>query len=223
VFVSCWSVKGGSGTTVVAAALALGLAATGPAGSVLVDLGGDAAAVLGLAEPGGPGVSDWLAAGPSVPTDGWSRLEVPAGAGVALVPRGRGPLDRPDRAEVLAGLLGADHRPVVVDCGVVPSGPGSPADSCATVLASHATRSLLITRACSLALRRAAACPFRPSGVVLVREPGRLLRADDVAAAVGADVWAEVHVDPAVARAVDTGLLATRLPRRFARALRDAA
>jgi hypothetical protein len=222
-FISCWSVKGGSGTTVIAASLALAFARTGSAGSVLVDLGGDAAAVLGVPEPDGPGVSDWLAAGRSVPGDGWSRLEVATGAGVALVPRGRGPLDRTDRAEVLAGLLAADHRPVVVDCGVLPAGPGPRPDSAATVLASLATRSLLVTRACYVALRRASGCPFRPSGVVVVREEGRALQADDIAAVVGAEVWAEVQVDPAVARAVDAGLLAAALPRSFRRALRDAA
>src|SRR4051794_33057920 len=70
VFVSCWSVKGGSGTTVVASSLALLLATRSPAGSVLVDLAGDVPAVLGIPEPDGPGVSDWLAAGDSVPADG---------------------------------------------------------------------------------------------------------------------------------------------------------
>ena len=220
---SCWSVKGGSGTTVVATALAVLLARTSPMGSVLVDLGGDAATVLGLPEPDGPGVSDWLAAGDAVPTDGWARLEIPTATGVALVPRGRGGLDAVDRAEVLAGVLAADHRPVVVDCGVLPSGPGPSATTAATVLASQATRSLLVTRACYLSLRRASVAALRPSGVVLVREPGRALHAEDVAAVVGADIWAEVLVDPGVARAVDAGLLATRLPRSLRRAFPDAA
>ena len=38
-FVACWSVKGGSGTTVVSAALALSIAATGR-DALLVDLAG---------------------------------------------------------------------------------------------------------------------------------------------------------------------------------------
>jgi len=222
-FVSCWSAKGGAGTTVVATSLALVLAATAPAGSVLVDLGGDAATVLGVPEPDGPGVSDWLAAGASVPADGWARLALDTGTGVALVPRGRGPLTQVERAEVLAGLLAADHRPVVVDCGVLPSGPGPATETAATVLAAQATRSLLVTRACYLALRRATAAPVRPSGIVVVREQGRSLRADDVAAVVGADIWAEVLVDPAIARAVDAGVLAARMPRALQRSLRDAA
>ena len=64
---ACWSVKGGSGTTVVAAALALLLAQRSPAGALLADLagqeglGGDGAAVLGLDEPSSPGLAGWLA------------------------------------------------------------------------------------------------------------------------------------------------------------------
>src|SRR5690349_17568370 len=55
-----WSVKGGSGITVVAAATALLSARRSP--TVLVDLGDDAFATLGLPEPLGPGALYWLAA-----------------------------------------------------------------------------------------------------------------------------------------------------------------
>ena len=64
----CWAAKGGSGTTVVACALALGSAHARPA--TLVDLSGDCATALGLAEPAGPGVVDWLAS----PTAGFDDL-----------------------------------------------------------------------------------------------------------------------------------------------------
>jgi probable phosphoglycerate mutase len=47
---------------------------------------------------------------------------------------------------------------------------------------------VLVTRACHLSLRRALASPLRPSDVVLVRELGRPLVADDVAAVLGVDV-----------------------------------
>jgi hypothetical protein len=40
---------------------------------------------------------------------------------------------------------------------------------------------------------------------------------------VGAPVLAEIEADPAVARAVDAGLLRGRLPRSLERGLRDAA
>jgi hypothetical protein len=59
--------------------------------------------------------------------------------------------------------------------------------------------------------------------VVLLAEPGRALTRADVEDCVGAPVVAEVAVDPQVARAVDAGLLATRLPRALARELSRAA
>jgi MinD-like ATPase involved in chromosome partitioning or flagellar assembly len=213
--VACWSSKGGAGTTVVAASLAILAARRSPLGSLLVDLAGDAPAALGLPEPDGPGIAGWLAAGREVPADALHRLEVPAGGDVSLLPRGGGPLAA-ERADVLAALLDADARPVVVDCGA------DPRDTALTV-AGAATRSVLVTRPCFLALRRALTAPLRPSEVVLLTEPGRSLSRVDVEACIGAPVVAEVAVDPAVARAVDAGLLATRLPRRLARELGCAA
>ena len=59
--------------------------------------------------------------------------------------------------------------------------------------------------------------------MVLLTEPGRSLTRVDVEDCVGAPVVAEVSVDPAVARAVDAGLLASRLPRGLAKELRRAA
>jgi len=220
VFVSCWSAKGGSGTSVVAAALALLLARAHPAGALLLDTAGDAPAVLGLPEPVSPGLAEWLAAGVGVPADGLARIEVPAAPGLALVPRGSGSLVPVERAEVLAGLLAGEHRPVVVDCGRLDPGGGVDAEAART-LASSADRSLLVTRACYLSLRRAVALALRPTGVVLVVEVGRALGAPDVEDVLGAPVLAEVDVDPAVARAVDAGLLAGRVPRGLERALRQ--
>jgi len=214
VLIACWSVKGGAGTTVVSVSLALVLARSHPGGVLVADLAGDVPAALGVADPRDPGLAAWLAAGSSVPADALARLELDAGAGLSLLPRGTGPLPAGDRVEVLAGLLAADPRPAVADCGVLD------ATSPGLAVAAAATSSLLVTRACYLALRRAAMAPVRPSGVVLVREPGRALGRDEVETVVGAPVLAEVAVDPAVARSVDAGMLASRLPRALDRALR---
>lgn len=219
-FVSCWSVKGGVGTTVVAASLALVLARSAPHGVLLVDLAGDAPAVLGAPEPAGAGVSDWLAGGEAVPPDALARLEVPAGHGVQLVGWGTG---RPDggageRAAVLAALLASEARPVVVDCGVVRDDT-SPVDQVRGTLAAAATHSWLVTRACYLALRRAVQAPRLPSGIVVVREPGRALTSADIEQILAVPVVTEVAYDPAIARAVDAGLLAGRLPRALAHAV----
>ena len=221
-FAVCWSVKGGSGTTVVAAALALVLARRSPSGALLVDLAGDGPAALGLPEPDGPGLAGWFAAGRSVPADGLNRLEVAVTSGLSVVPRGRGPLGPADRAEVLAGVLAAESRSVVVDAGV-PGWADPDRDTAAPVLAAAAGASLLVTRPCYLSLRRAVAAPLQPTGVVLVVEPGRALDRRDVDEILGAPVVAEVLVDPAVARAVDAGLLVARLPRSLERALGRAA
>ena len=215
---ACWSPKGGSGTTVIACGLAAVLARSG-AGALLADLAGDAAAVLGVTDPPGPGLAEWLSAGPDVGAGALARLEVDAGAGLRLlgwrppVPEFRPPAGR---AEALVDALAADPRPVVADCGTAASGAG-------LAVAAGAEISLLVVRPCYLGLRRALAAPVRPSGVVLITEPGRSLGRRDVEDVLGVPVRAEVALDEAVARAVDAGLLTRRVPRALERALRPVA
>ncbi len=257
--IACWSAKGGVGTTVVTAGLALILSNPRPDGSaanqsrarreadpvqtvaggksldpgevLIVDLAGDIPAVLGMPEPTGPGVADWLAAGPDVPPEGLARIEVRVTEGLAVIPLGSQPLGHVARAEVLAGILGSEGRHVIIDCGRLdpmaePSPSSNTVDEKAEVvrvMVSSATQSLLVTRACYLALRRYLRMPVRPSGVVLLSEPGRSLSSLDVEAVCDVPVVAEVAIEPAVARAVDSGLLAQRVPRGLARALLRAA
>lgn len=209
--VVCWSVKGGVGVTSVATAMGLALARRGGPPVLLVDLGGDVPACLGIAEPEGPGLGEWSAAGAEAPPPSLGRLATAVGPGIDLLARGAGEVTA-ERAAVLVQVLAAEDRPVVVDAGP----PGSPAG---LRMAAEADRSLLILRPCLLALTRCRRLPVRPSGVVLVRDPGRAVRSADVAVVVGAPVVAEVAVDPAVARAVDAGLARTRLPRAHLDAL----
>jgi hypothetical protein len=217
--ITCWSVKGGVGTTVVSVALASTLAHVHAldGGALLVDLGGDVPHVLGLPDPRDPGLTGWTQAGEEVAADALARLELSVGPDLALVPRGRGRPGPAARHEVLARLLAAEARPVVVDAGVVDL------DSPALPLVVEASRSLLVTRACYLGLHRALDLPAVPSGVVLLREPGRTLGRDEVERVTQAPVVADIPVDPAVARAVDAGVLARRLPRALSRPLRAAA
>ena len=204
----CWSAKGGSGTTVVAATLALAC----PTDSLLVDLDGELPAVLGLPEPSGQGIADWLAS--DAPAPALADLATPVDRTTSLVPRGSvAPDQHSARWSELAGWLGGRAN-AVVDAGTGPP----PAE-----LLSEGVRSLLVTRACYLALRRAAALPCRPDGVVLVAEPDAPCGHRDVERAVGVPVVASVSLDPAIARAVDAGLLAARLPRVLQRELRGAA
>jgi MinD-like ATPase involved in chromosome partitioning or flagellar assembly len=220
VLITCWSAKGGSGTTVVAASLAIVLART-HAEVLLVDLAGDLPGALGVAEPEGPGVAGWCSRAGEAPADALHRLEVPVCDGVNLLPLGAGTAGlgaEREAIDLLAALLAADDRPVVVDAGLA-----SGASEVVVALAARSRSTLLVTRACYLGLRRASDAVLRPTGVVLVDEAERALSAADVEEVLGVPVVASVPWDPAVARAVDAGLLASRLPRRLARALDAAA
>lgn len=217
----CWSVKGGSGTTVVAATLALLRRRRGTAGCLLVDLAGDAPAALGLEEPeNGQGVRDWLRAWPLGP-EALSSLEVPVDPRLSLLPAGgRPPASAPrERWVALAERLVADPRDVIVDLGS--SAP--PLGSGRAVVLSQASVSLLVLRPCYLAVRLALISPVRPTGIVLVTEENRSLGRADIESALCVPVVAEVALDSAVARAVDAGLLNTRVPRALERAMRHAA
>lgn len=213
--VACWSAKGGSGTTVVAVALASLLARTAGE-AVVADLAGDVPAVVGIPEPGGPGLRDWLAAGDAVPADALRRIEIDAPGALRVLPSGSEAAPVDGRGDVLAALLAADHRPVVADCGSMPGGA-------ALSVAAAATVSLLVLRPCYLALRRASTFPLRPSGIVLVDEGGRDLTVSDIESTIGVPVRARVELHPSIARAVDAGALASHLPRRLQRSLRHAA
>jgi len=185
------------------------LADSGPA--LLVDLGADLPAALGLPEPL-CGLTSWAAG------DDLRLLEVEAGPRLRLLPRGLNSL-REDMGPALAAALSG--RPaVVVDAGVI---GGVHANEVGLDLALAARESLLVLRPCFLGLRRAVAAPLRPSGVVLVEEPGRSLGPADVESALGVPIVAVVPWDPAVARRVDAGLLGSGLPRNLVRALRRAA
>jgi hypothetical protein len=202
----CWSAKGGSGTTVVACGLAL---SRGEA--TLVDLVGDAAVALGLPEPETPGISEWMASA-TADEAALRRLRIPVNDSVHLLHLGAQSAAA-DELPRLAKALGTLPE-VVVDVG---SSPPHPA------LIAAAAQSLLVIRPCYLALRRAVRASHRPTGVVLLTEPGRSLTARDVEHALGAPVVAEVPTDPSISRAVDAGLLATRLPRTLQHPLRRVA
>jgi len=209
-FLVCWSAKGGSGTSVVAAALAL-KSAEGGQETLLVDLDGDQPDVLGVSADG-LGVFDWLAAGDDVPVDALSGLEVPVTPRLRLLPRGEATRPGDDRIQLLAGLLRTGSRTVIIDAGT----QSGRAEERSPRWWDDIGTSVLVTRACYLALRRAGSPPA-DTRLVLVDEPGRALTTDDVVAALGIPLWRRVGFDPAVARAVDAGLLATRRPRAFRR------
>ncbi len=200
----CWSVKGGSGTTVVATSLAL-LHATRGIHTTLVDLSGDAPACLGMADPLGPGIGHWFEGFPAGNTAVLDHLTVPSTADLRVLPVGlTGYRASSSHWESLAAWCAHQPGTVVIDAGV-----GEPHDA----LWDVAQHSLLVVRGCYLALRRTARLLRKPDGVVLISEPGRALRRPDVEAVSGTAVVAQLEWDPVVARSVDAGLLAGRVPR----------
>ncbi len=204
----CWAAKGGSGTTVITAAMAL--ATTEP--TLILDLDGDQPAVFGLPDPDGPGVHDWLRS--EAEPARLSSLEITIEHATALVPAGAVASAEPGRWALLSQVLRHERRRVIVDAGTREP---------PRALFDVADQRWLVTRPCYLSLRAAIAQSCRPSGVVLIDEPGRALRADDVETSLGAPIVASTLLDPAIARAVDAGLLVARLPSGLRRQLRAAA
>lgn len=212
-----WSPKGGSGTSVVAASLALGLAAR-HGRARLVDPFGDQLAILGLGAEPEHGLTDWLATAPDVAADGLDRLAVGAGAGVLLLPPGAGSVGHASAAagRALAAALRESSLPAVADLG----GATEPA---LAALRDDATHPVLLLRSCYLALRRAVRDPstFRSVGVIVVEERGRGLPASEIADLVDLPLLGVVPDRFEIGRAVDAGVLVTRPPEPLVRAIDD--
>ena len=190
--------KGGQGTTTVAASLAV-TATRGDRRVVLIDTAGDAACILN--QP------------PTPPADDLAGARVTASVnGIVLVHL---PAERIDTNTVrTVSKLAADDATIIIDAGVDP----------AVVRRFHRVRPrplrVLVVRPCYLAVRRAAAVPYTPDHVVLVRERLRSLTPDDIERALALPVTTVDH-DPVLARAIDAGLLATHAHRRLGRPLRQ--
>lgn len=211
-----WSPKGGSGTSVMVAACALVLARDA-AGARIADVTGDQPAIFGLAADPETGIVDWLAAGPEAPVDALERLAVTVAPGVVLVPRGStdrslAPLPAAESGAALAVALRDGPVPTIVDAGAATA----PA---ARALVEVADESIVVLRGCYLALRRAVHSPLlaRAAGIVLVEETGRSLGPSEVRDVVDRPVLARVPVRASIARSVDAGVLAARLPDALAR------
>jgi hypothetical protein len=218
----CWSPKGGSGTTVVAATIAL----ASPRPALLIDLAGDLPACLGTADPaadpragrsGHDGILDWLRS--DARPDRLDDLALTIGDGLRLIRRGGpdGPPIDDERWQLLADHLARPDVDTVVDLGTIPVGGSAP-----DPLWRSADRRLMVIRPCYLGLRSASRSPGlvrggagRPGtdGVIVIEEPNRALGLPDIQRCIGAPIVAAALLDPHVARAVDAGLLLTRRPR----------
>jgi hypothetical protein len=224
--IALWSATGGSGTSVLTAACALVLArqardAGHSSGVRVADLAGDLPAVFGLGVDPEVGLADWLDAGAEAPTEALDRLLTEVASGVALLPRGRGPrtptiLPAPESGAALAVALSEGSSPVLVDCGTA-------REPAVRALIEVADVAVVVLRGCYLALRRAVHAPAleHTAGVVLLDEPDRSLGAKEIGEVLDLPVLARVPVTGSIARAVDAGVLTTRLPEALARAGSD--
>lgn len=203
-----WSVKGGVGVSTVAALTALAHAGRAHP-TLLVDLCGDQPALLGLAEPEGPGILDW-AATPGRPADAINRIALQATPDLRVVPSG-GASPSCDAAETIEALA-VQSATAIVDAGTATT-------SFARDLIRRSPQRLMVLRCCYLTLRAARDPEIDPTGVVLIRERGRALGIGDVESVTGAPVIAEIALDIGLARSLDAGLLASRPPRSLLRAL----
>ena len=189
-----WAAKGGAGTTTTAVITALGN--RGP--TLIVDLAGDIPDTVSLPHPT-HGVNTWLRT--ERPNSDLTGLLVRIDDTTQLLPSGTaaeapGPV-AVARYEALADWVRRQPATVIIDAGT--GTPPAP-------LHDLADNKILVTRNCYLALRHAIQQPLHPTAVVLVNEPHRALRLNDVEAALGAPVHTTINIDPSISRAIDAGL-----------------
>lgn len=215
-FWSFCSAKGGVGTSVVTAAIARQLARN--ASVLMVDLVDDQPDLLGLDRSGRPGLRDWLTAEEEIGHEALLGLTEHVVDGLHLLRSGAihelSTVLAARAVDVVASTSDAFDL-VIADLGVVSGSSFDPA----TVLAAASDRTSLVVRACYLALKRAGRLSIAFDDLIEVVEGGRALRTVDIEGVFAQPVVARVPVDPAIARAVDAGLLSVRIPRSLRRAL----
>lgn len=200
--ITCWSPKGGTGTsTTVAVMAAAALRRRRPVR--VLDATGDQAALFAVA-PTGPGLHDWLAGGADAPLDAIDRLALTVAPRAVLVHAGLRP-EAPSAAA--AGVALARH--LRSDATITLADLGAAGDPALAALAEHADVSLVVARACFLALARITADErtAAATGLVVLRERGRTLRAHDVEAVTGRPVVLDTPLRPSIARLADAGTL----------------
>lgn len=209
--VICRSVKGGAGTSVVAAALASLSSRT--TSTLLVDLAGDQPAIFGSVTPVA-GLADWLQ---TPHGDSLVGTAIDVDDNLRIVPTGDARLPHSESAtwgELTRQLVEHSRAAtnVIVDLGSVVS---------PSALLEAADRVLLIVRPCYLTLRRAVTLGDIADSVIVVDEDQRALRPRDVESVLGLPVAAIVKVHPMIARRVDAGILHGRLPDSLVSPLRE--
>lgn len=196
------SPKGGSGTSVVAASLAIVSSST--TRTLLLDLAGDQAAILGLPDPP-VGLSDWVN---GMTHHNFDEILIECADNLFLAPTGSFDFDIlnvnawKNLAQALTSKLDEGFN-IVIDFGK---------EEMPLALRKFPVQHYIVTRPCYLSLRRAVNLEKSWSGVVVIREPERVLTTSDVESVLKLTCVAEIPYSRDISSRVDSGLLKSRLP-----------
>ena len=173
--------------------------------TLLIDLCGDVPAAIGMAEPHGPGINDWLNEDNIGDPQQMVMLGTPVIPGLVVLHRGARFVTGEPRWEALAAAISSLPHDVIIDAGTtyVPE-----------VLTQAVNNVSMVVKPCYLSLRRASRLA-RPSNVFVIKEENRALTVKDVGNVLGVPVAAEIPYEPAISRAVDAGLLTARAEQLF--------
>jgi MinD superfamily P-loop ATPase len=196
------SPKGGSGTSVVTASLAIVSSSSTP--TLLVDLAGDQAAIMGLPEPP-VGINDW--------TNGMTHREfdeilIACNDNLQLAPFGSSAVEIFSTSawgNLARELMQRESNGVNI---IIDFGQGDLPLAFNKLADMH----FMVTRPCYLSLRRAVNIEQKFSGVIVVQEHDRVLTTSDVESVMKLKCVAEVPYSSEISRRVDSGLLISRLP-----------
>jgi len=141
--------------------------------------------------------------------DGFAVFGIPAPINGQVVPVKTENLDYVNQWDPAGDNGSYDH--VVIDLGTL-------AENCnETKPSDENNRTYLVARLCYLSLRAASSSTV--DTLIVISEQGRALQFSDAEAVIDAGTYIEVKHDPAISRAVDAGLLSTRMPRPLHKAL----
>ncbi len=214
--VAGWSVKGGSGTTVVSTGIARELF-TGPRPGVILDFTGDVSSLLGRSSQPRAGLFDWLLAEHSVAPPALEHLLDTGSPNILREGDGRSSLAG---EPYLLTRLHEGLRWLDTQFGGVVIDVGSATDWIADAMCEAADVSLLVLRPCSLSVRAAAQSNRSVAGIVLVGDGGRSLMPRDIEGLLGVPLLAHVRTNPLIAHCVDNGRFGKAIPRELRRVLR---
>lgn len=196
------SPKGGSGTSVVAASLAIASSSSTP--TLLIDLAEDQAAIMGLPEPP-VGLSDWVN---GMTHHDFDEILMTCNDNLWLAPSGSSATEilSTNAWNKLAQAVmqkESDGYNIIIDFGQA---------NLPLAFNKLTHTHYMVTRPCYLSLRRAVNLDQRFSGVIVVQDHDRVLTTSDVESVMKLKCVAEVPYSSDISRRVDSGLLKSRLP-----------